>query len=110
MSTAAELSAGEAALRSCVDRFFEAKGDGWEEVFVPEEAFSTGTADVVSAADSAADQSAAGRQAAGEAALRAALNAAGEGGQVTDQQCAQGTEAVLAAVAEVRAKQPTGES
>lgn len=106
-ATQAEIDAGSAALKAAVDQMLEAAGEGFEEFFIPDDVFSTGSADAISAADSAADQSPAGRQAAAAAALRAAIDAAGYGAQVADDQVSTCAAAVLSAVAALRAKQPT---
>ena len=78
------------------------EGKGWAEMLIPDDAYPQAAECAIDAGDSAQDKSVAGRNAAASAALRAAVNAAGEGFQVTDEQCAQAAAAILTAVAVVR--------
>ena len=106
MATQNEIDAGAAALKSFVNQLLESQGKGWEEMFIPDEAYPTASQDVLEAADGAKSQSIDSRQAAGLAALRNALNASGEGTQVTDVQCSVATVAILSAVAVMRKIKP----
>jgi hypothetical protein len=100
MATPSEIATGAAALRAYVQSI-----SAIEAMFVPGSAFQIGATGVIDAADAGAEQSAAARQASGQAALRAALNSTGEGAEVSDAQCAAGTQAVLKAVAALRAQE-----
>jgi hypothetical protein len=102
MATVAEIAAGEAALKAFVNHILAEEGKSWEAWFIPEAAYRTGAVDVIHAADGCKDQDPVWRQTAGQNALRVALNSTGQGGQVTDAQCAGGARAILAALDHLR--------
>lgn len=116
VASPAELSAGAAALKAYIDQMLESNGLAWEEMFIPDAAYEEGAADAIEAADGAADQSANGRLAAASAALRSAIDLTGQGGSVSDRNISEGAQAILVAMAKVRAQdnppvpqtQPTG--
>jgi hypothetical protein len=97
MATQEELKADATAFQKWTDRMLEAMGKGFFETFIPQSAFMTAATAVVSAAEKSADQTTSARRAAGAKALRAALDSTGQGGQVNDQQCADGAAQILAA-------------
>jgi hypothetical protein len=97
MATQEELKADATAFQKWTDHMLEAMGKGFFENFIPQSAFLSAASAVVGAAEGSADQSTSGRRAAGVKALRAALDSTGQGGQVNDQQCADGAAQVLAA-------------
>lgn len=108
MATQTEIEAGAAALRSYIDQMLEAEGLSWEEGFIPDQTYTTGATDALTAADASIDQSPTARQAAATTALRSAIDSTGEGSQVTDQECQEAALAILDAVDKIRTS--TGES
>ena len=102
MATSVEIAAGEAALKAYVLGMLQHRGMSWEAWLIPGSAYHTGALDVITAADGCKDQDEVWRQTAGQNALRVALNSTGQGGQVTDTECAAGARAVLLAVEHVR--------
>lgn len=102
--TQAELDVCTAALKAEVDILLSAKGEEFEEFFIPSSAYATGASYVIAAADGSKDQSDAARKVAGQLALKAALDSTGQGGQVTPAEIASCTTAILIALANARSK------
>lgn len=105
MLNAAEDQAGAAALKTYIDNMLEANGKAWEEVFVPDSVYVTGSQDAIDAADESEDQSTEARKSAAAAALRQAIDSTGNGDQVSDNNLAEAAAAILTAVAKVRAQE-----
>lgn len=93
--TTEQIQKGHDALKTYVEQMLNARGQGWEEMFIPDSVYTTGAQDVLMAATRATDQSVTGRQTAGQAALRAALDSTGQGSQVSDAEVAAAVTAIL---------------
>ena len=96
-----ELAAGEAALKSFVEKI-----DGWEADFVPTSIYAQGVTEIISAWDAAPVAGDAQAEHAKEAdcgsVLYQSIVKAGYGNQVTPDQCQEAVLAVIDAVLKVR--------
>jgi len=92
MATQADIDLGATALKNYVMQI-----DGWEANFVPWGTYESGSQLVLNAWDSSTDSDAAMKETACGMTLYKVISDAGYASRVTEEQCAAGAHAVLAA-------------